>query len=244
MVKPAASKDLSARASSKGLTKASTKASTKATVKEPIENGQVSLTCVERKRRDTRDRILRQAEVLMRSRPVDEVTIQDITEAADIGHGTFYLHFKSKYEVLIPIIRQEAIRWDEIIQERLSDSQDPAIVLASSSRYMARIIAADPLWRWFLQHSGMPVEDMRKSVGRFGVRDFTRGLVSGRFKVPELGIASRFMLGGFVAGVLASFDSAEPDKTIDQMVEMFLRTIGLDCDEAARIANLPLAELE
>ena len=29
--------------------------------------------------------------------PVDEVTIQHITDAADVGHGTFYLHFKDKH---------------------------------------------------------------------------------------------------------------------------------------------------
>jgi AcrR family transcriptional regulator len=203
-----------------------------------------SLSRVERKRRGTRDRIIREAESLMRSRPIDEITIQDITDAADIGHGTFYLHFKSKYEVLIPIVEQEAKRWDEIIQRRMSDTDDPAIVLASSSRYMARVIAADPLWRWFLQHSGVPVDDMRQAIGRFGARDFGRGLVSGRFNVPELTIASSYMLGGFVSGLLASFDSTDPDRTIDQMIEMLLRVVGLEPVEARLIANLPLTALD
>ena len=203
-----------------------------------------SLSRVERKRRDTRDRIIRQAESLMRSRPIDEITIQDITDAADIGHGTFYLHFKSKYEVLIPIVEQQAVRWDVIIQRRMSDVADAAIVLASSARYMARIIVADPLWRWVLQHSGVRVDDLRQAIGRFGARDFGRGLVSGRFQVPELTIASSYMLGGFVNGLLASFESADPNRTIDQMVEMFLRVVGLEPQEAERIANLPLLELE
>ncbi len=203
-----------------------------------------SLSRVERKRRDTRERIIRQAESLMRNQPIDDITIQDITDAADIGHGTFYLHFRSKYEVLIPIVEQEAVRWDEIIQRRVSDVADPAIALASSARYMARIIVADPLWRWVLQHSGVRVDDLRQAIGRFGARDFGRGLVSGRFQVPELTIASSYMLGGFVNGLLASFDSAEPNRTIDQMVEMFLRVVGLEPQEAERIANLPLQELE
>lgn len=215
------------------------------TARSPVANDETdSLSRVERKRRDTRDRIVLEAELLMRSRPIDEITIQNITDASNIGHGTFYLHFKSKYEVLIPIVEQEAIRWDEIIQRRVSDVDDPAIVLASSSRYMARVIVADPLWRWFLQHSGVPVDDMRQAIGRFGARDFGRGLMSGRFKVPELTIASSYMLGGFVNGLLASFDSADPNRTIDQMVEMFLRVVGLDPEEAEEIASLPLPELE
>ncbi len=224
MVKPTSAKSFKSNALSEG---------------DAIE----SLSRIERKRRDTRNRIIGKAETLMRSRPVDEVTIQDITDAADIGHGTFYLHFKSKYEVLIPLIEQEAIRWDKIIQQRVSDIDDPAVVLANSSRYMARVISADPLWRWFLQHSGVPVDDVRRAIGRFGVRDFRRGLRSGRFDVPDLAIALSFMLGGFVSGLLASFESADPARIIDQTVELILRAIGLEPEEAGQIASRPLPEL-
>ena len=37
--------------------------------------------------------------------PIDDIQIKHITEAADVGHGTFYLHFKSKYDVLVPIVQ-------------------------------------------------------------------------------------------------------------------------------------------
>jgi AcrR family transcriptional regulator len=209
-----------------------------------------SLSPVERKRRDTWDRIIRQAESLMRNQAdrnqaSHEFTIQDITDAADIGHGTFiYLHFKSKYEMLIPVVEQQTEGWDEINRRRLSDVSDPAILLASSGRYMAKIIVADPLWRWVLQHSGVRVDDVRQPIGRFGARDFGRGLVSGRFQVPELTIAPSYMLGGFVNGLQASFDSGDPKRTIDQTVEMFLRVVGLAAQEPERIANLLLLELE
>jgi AcrR family transcriptional regulator len=202
-----------------------------------------NLSRVERKRRNTRERIVTEAESLMRTRAIDEITIQDITEAAGIGHGTFYLHFKSKYEVLIPIVERDAIRWDQVIQVQMRGIEDPAIVLASSARYMARVIAADPLWRWFLEHSGVPVDDMRHAIGGFGARDFGRGLVSGRFKVPEVSIASSFMMGGFVNGLLASFESSDPGNVIDQMMELFLRVVGLEAEEAKSIANLPLVRL-
>ena len=209
----------------------------------PTDQTEQALTRVARKRRDTRLRIINEAERLMRTKPIDLVTIQDITDAADVGHGTFYLHFKSKYEVLIPVIEREAIRWDEIIQAHVVDSDDPAVVFGSSARYMARIITADPLWRWFLQHSGVPVEDMRNTVGKFGARDFGRGLLSGRFNVPDLGIASSFMLGGFVNGLLGCIEADDPEKAIDQMLELFLRVVGLDPEEARQIANLPLPAL-
>lgn len=202
-----------------------------------------TLSRVERKRRETRARIISAAEELMRKQPIDEITIQDMTQAADVGHGTFYLHFKSKYEVLVPIIQQEAVKWDGVIQDSVIDLADPAEVMAFSARHMARIISADPLWRWFLRHSGVPVDDMREAIGRFSARDFGRGLMSGRFNVPEITVASSFMFGAFVSALLTSFDAADPDKSIDQVVEMILRVIGLDAEEAQTIAHQPLLPL-
>ena len=194
----------------------------------------------QRKKRETRQRIVEVAESLMRSRPIDDITIQDVTEAADVGHGTFYLHFKSKYEVLVPIVQAQALRQDEIIRNSLGELTDSAEIMAFSARHMARVIAADPLWRWFIQHSGVPVEDMRDALGRFSARDFGRGLMSGRFNVPELTVGSSFLFGGFVSGLLTSLETTDPETAIDQMVEMMLRGLGLPAAEAKEIAHRPL----
>jgi len=198
---------------------------------------------VARKRREARERIINAAERLMRTRPIEAVTIGDITSAADVGHGTFYLHFKSKYEVLLPIVRAAARQWDTDIQEHLGDRDDPAEVVGLSTRYMGRRMQGDPLWRWLLKEGGLPIELIKDAIGRFSARDFGRGLLSGRFQVTDLQAANNFMGGGFVAGLLASFDAEDPGTAIDHMAELILRTIGVDVADAARIAHQPLTPL-
>jgi AcrR family transcriptional regulator len=198
---------------------------------------------VERKRRATRERIIRESEHLMRTRPVEDITIGDITNAADVGHGTFYLHFKSKYEVLIPITREMAERWDKALQAATSDIEDPAEVVGLSTRHMGRAVIADPLWRWMLKHSGMPIDDIRNAIGRFAARDFGRGLTSGRFQVASLSIANSYLVGGFVSCLLASIDAEDPEEAIDNMAELLLRTLGVEAREASRIAHQPLPPL-
>lgn len=89
----------------------------------------------------------------------------------------------------------------------------------------------------------MPVEDMRDTIGRFAARDFGRGLLSGRFQVPDLGLASSFMVGAFVNSLLASFEAEDPERTIDRMTELMLRVLGIDAREAEVIAHLPLTRL-
>ncbi len=89
----------------------------------------------------------------------------------------------------------------------------------------------------------MPVEEMRDTIGRIAARDLGRGLLSGRFTLPEISLGSGFMLGAYVHGLLASFEADEPDRSIDQLAELILRVLGIGIEEAERIAHIPLPEL-
>ena len=205
--------------------------------------GQTGLSRVERRKQKARTRIIGAAEALMSERPIDEVKISDITEAADVGHGSFYLHFKSKYEVLVPIIKARAIESDRRLQAHTKNLSDPAEVLSFSARHMGRIIHADPLWRWFLEHSGVPAEVLHNLLGDYSRRDFTAGLASGRFKINDANIVTTFIFGGFVKALLDSFRTNSPATIIDNTMELMLRTLGIPLQEAKIIAHTPLEPL-
>jgi AcrR family transcriptional regulator len=55
-----------------------------------------SLSRRERKKRETRKRILDAALALTANRPYGEVRIEDICSAADVANATFFLHFANK----------------------------------------------------------------------------------------------------------------------------------------------------
>ncbi|KQP70768.1 TetR family transcriptional regulator [Microbacterium sp. Leaf288] len=57
----------------------------------------------ERNKQDKLDRIVRAASTLFASHGIDEVTTQQIAEAADIGAGTLFLYAKSKSELLLMV---------------------------------------------------------------------------------------------------------------------------------------------
>jgi AcrR family transcriptional regulator len=203
----------------------------------------VPLSRVERKRQEARTRIVEAAAQLFRARGVDAVTIQEITAAADVGHGTFYLHFKTKTDVLLPIMVAEAAALDAKVQRHFPGPRDPAEVLATSSRYIASVIVRDALWRWFLRHSGVPGESMRAAFGRFSVRDFRAGLASGRFAAADPRTAATFCFGGYISVLLACIDAEDPQPMIDHAVETMLRVLGLNADEAADIAHRSIAHI-
>jgi AcrR family transcriptional regulator len=54
----------------------------------------------DRHRRETFERLVRAARDILFSRGLDDVRIADITEAADVGKGTFFNYFESKEDVV------------------------------------------------------------------------------------------------------------------------------------------------
>src|SRR5207245_3023825 len=101
----------------------------------------------ERRAAETRERLFRAALRLFEERGFSATTVSDITEAADVGKGTFFNYFPTKEHVLVEFyerhrerleerlraVRQgqeSAIAALETIMERLSQesAESPAVV--------------------------------------------------------------------------------------------------------------------
>lgn len=72
----------------------------------------------ERKKRDTRRRILDAAMSLMTDTPYDQVRIEDICSTADVANATFFLHFSNKSALVLAFNEDVAAK----ISEQLGDS--------------------------------------------------------------------------------------------------------------------------
>jgi AcrR family transcriptional regulator len=60
----------------------------------------------ERRRMRTRDQLKQAAIDLLIEQGFDVMTVQDITDRADLGRGTFYIYFKDKQDILWKIIQE------------------------------------------------------------------------------------------------------------------------------------------
>jgi len=61
----------------------------------------------ERRRKEVFERLLIAARHVIMSRGLENATVKDITDAADVGKGTFFLHFRSKEHVVPALIERE-----------------------------------------------------------------------------------------------------------------------------------------
>jgi|TARA_Y100000294_G_scaffold145326_1_gene140529 AcrR family transcriptional regulator len=204
----------------------------------------VKISRSERKRLETRAKIISAAIELLCSRPLDELTIAEITEAADVGHGTFYLHFKSKHDVMVPIFQEKAKHWDAKIHEGSEALDDPAAAVSRSTRFIARMILADTLCRRFLRDSGFPLGEVRDALGSFIARDIRLGVEAGRFQTQDLDLTARYLMGGAVACLMNVGDMPDPEAQIDSLAELMLCALGVPVQEAREISRGPLPELD
>jgi AcrR family transcriptional regulator len=196
-----------------------------------------------RRKKETRNRIIRAAEALMRERGVEPVTIQDITERADVGHGSFYVHFESKSDVLTPIAQEHARTFNERLTRLTGNEPDPALAFAINVRHLIREIANDELWSYFVFRSGLPNEKLREGIGDSGRRDLEVGLASGRFSFEDIQTVTSFLLGALVGVLDDVANELIPSSAFDQAAELVLRVVGLDRTEARALAHRELPPL-
>ena len=198
---------------------------------------------VERRRARVRRRILEAAEELTESRGVDVVTIEDITEAADVARRTFYHYFESKNDVVVPIARARTRELNRRIDHAVEGVEDPAEVISIALRHTLRSMPENPLCAWFIFRSGLPQQRLLEVIGESGHRDVSRGMETGRFAVANEAAVGSLLSGAVIGALSGRLEGALDDGDLDDAVEYLLRLLGVPATEALDIAHRPLPPL-
>ncbi|MCG8588964.1 MAG: TetR/AcrR family transcriptional regulator [Proteobacteria bacterium] len=197
-----------------------------------------------RRRDRTRARLVAAAREVMALKGLEATTIQDVTDAADVGKGSFYNHFDSKDAIARAAVEEIALHFAESL-DRLADDlrEDPARVIAIAIRHFLRKACEDPVLGHFVLRTPDAVAVIERVVGAYPRRDVGRGLETGRFReggadvltaILEGAIAS--VLRGRLAGALGAGADAD-------LVVFVLKGLGIEDEEARAIAREPLPPL-
>ncbi len=93
----------------------------------PSSNSSVAVPLGRRQRRraETRERIFRSALGLFAEHGFQATTVEDITEAADVGKGTFFNYFRNKEDVLSALAEVQLDKYAHAIQAAGSGALTP-----------------------------------------------------------------------------------------------------------------------
>jgi AcrR family transcriptional regulator len=214
---------------------------------EAAVTGQASRASrLDRRKARTRQALIDAAVRLIAEGREDRASIQEITDAADIGFGSFYNHFDTKDQLFQTASEEVLERWGQMIDRACAGMSDPAELFAVSLRISGRLGWTHPEIARFLTGAGLDVLDTPRGLAPRALRDIKAGQAAGRFTVANAEIALSAVAGGLLGLLrLRQWHPERIDKaSVDQLAEASLRMLGVPASEAARIAALDLPGIE
>lgn len=191
----------------------------------------------------TRAKLIAAAEEVMAQRGVEGATIQEITEAADLGTGTFYNHFSSKEELakaVFSLRAEELARTLDWISETVTD---PARRIAYIQRVYIQKSLADPIWGWFLIHAELALRQMEETFTARARKDLLDGVKQQRFTCEScIDTAVNITLGSLVATTKSILENRAGPNAAYEQPELMLRMYGVPAEEAAQLAREPMPD--
>lgn len=198
---------------------------------------------LERRKQRTRSALIRAAQGVIAAGRLT-APILEITQAADVGMGSFYNHFATKEELFEAAVMDVLDRYGEALDAVTAQLRDPAEIFASSFRLTGRFFRRRPQESAILLANWQAVLASERGLAPRALRDITAAAAAGRFTVddPERGLATA---GGLLMGLgmfLTANPDRDPDRTTDAVAEDLLRLFGMSARDAHEICTRPLPE--
>ncbi len=213
------------------------------TTTDPIPSTTAAGGRQQRRREQTRARLIDAARTLMAERGVDAVGLTEITDAADLGAGTFYNYFQSRDEIVEAVAEASVESLGQSMDALTANMEDAAEIYAFSLRHVVLKAITDPLWGWFVVRLGVAHPQLIEILGPRAARDLRKGVDSGRFSIPDIDVATSCTFGALLATlhlVLSTKTEAHADELFAQTM---LCMVGVPAIEAQEIASRPLPAL-
>jgi AcrR family transcriptional regulator len=200
---------------------------------------------LERRKRRTRAALIRAAQTFVAAGKLN-VPVLEITQAADVGMGSFYNHFDSKEALFQAAVNEVLDDVGAILDKLTGEDEDPAETFARSFRLVGRLFRWRPEMSRVLLNTGLTMISADRGLAPRALRDIAAATQAGRFSVddPTLALA---VAGGALMGLgQLLHDQPERDdaQAADRVTRDVLIMFGLPADEAAEICRRPLPDLD
>lgn len=194
----------------------------------------------------TRARLIRAAMEVMAEKGMDNVTIAEIAEAADVGVGSFYNHFGTREALQTAVLQEMIVEFGDAIDALHGELENPLEVMVIASRLAYRRARADKAWGMFLVRSSERGALISRGLGRRMRRDME---LAQQQKLIHLHNVDHMAIA--VAGTVMSFISAGLHGDLDDLsddgdvavAETMLAMMGVAPKAARAIVAKPVPEI-
>jgi AcrR family transcriptional regulator len=208
------------------------------------EPSNVPANRLQRRKMRTRAALIRAAQGFIAEGRVG-VPVLEITQAADVGMGSFYNHFDSKEELFAAAVTDVLDNLGALLDGLTASISDPAEAFAANFRLSGRLFRHRPQEAALLLANGSSLILSDRGLSPRALRDITAAIGQGRFTIsdPELGLA---IAGGTFFGLgtlLRERPKRDAAATVDEATENLLRILGMAPAEAHDLCQRPLPDV-
>ncbi|MGX9790875.1 TetR/AcrR family transcriptional regulator [Mycobacterium sp. MMS18-G62] len=198
----------------------------------------------ERRKQRTRAALIKAAQTFIAAGKVN-VPVLEITQAADVGMGSFYNHFESKEQLFEAAVTEVLDAHGALLDEFTASIDDPAETFATSFRLTGRLFRRRPQESEILLANGRALLNSDRGLAPRARRDIAAAVAAGRFTLEDTELALA-VAGGALLG-LGNLLRTEPDRddarAADAVTENVLRIFGVSSDDAHALCSSPLPDL-
>ena len=194
-----------------------------------------------KRRAETRGKLVRASEKLLITKGWEGVSIQSITEEADVGFGTFYYHFGSKADALIAVAEEHLAHYNGVLDSLLEGLDRPAEVISVSWRFtLAQALNKDG----FEVMRQLPSGYLSERIAERAMTDVQSGIDAGDFEVDDIESLLLFIGGGMLSLMEAYSEGRIDTKAAEHTVVYFLCLLGVDKSEALELVSKPMPTID
>ncbi len=204
-----------------------------------------TLSRTDRRRRKTRDKLIKAAMDVFADKGIDATSVMDITERADLGIGTFYTYFPAKEDIVAGVVADKLADLSTKIERHAQKFEDGTINTVLGARCLVQLLLKDEAFDWLSARPEILVREMLNNTAPAAVADAADGVLSGKFSVNTADVRLQVMglwgLVGFISASRALGQFEDADKVF---ATAFLRALGADPATIDELLAIPLPDFD
>ena len=194
----------------------------------------------ESKRERTRESLVNAARQLVEERTDEKISIQDITQRADVGLGTFYNYFENKQGIYEAVLDQMRGIFDQRLEALRENQSDPASLVANTMKFCFNEALDNDDWHSFVIKSGIEGEHLLLQDPDQCLADIQMGTKRGRFKIDDPAFVAN-LICGLTRHVTREISQNRLSRNaINDTTRYVLRMLGLPELVAKAVTQTPL----
>lgn len=169
---------------------------------------------------------------LCEQRDISAISVHDITEHADVGHGTFYNHFSSKQALMSEMANSFLSIYRDKLATLVAETEDSAIRFLITYHVTLEIACHFQLWQIIQQSKN---GELRKNIKDLLVQEINHAIKKDRFKVDDASLFSTFV-DSTTFGIMTKL--AEELITLKEATLLgmnFLSLVGINGDDVMTV---------